>query len=135
MAVDKALLQRAAELRSQLHQASYDYYVLDAPTLPDSVYDRLYRELQDLEAQHPVLRTADSPTQRVGAQPASQFTSVRHNIPLYSLENAFDLDEYRQWTARWQRLAEIDGLASVLPAEPDTEAADRFLRDFRLANL
>ncbi len=95
---------RINELRSQLHKASYAYYVLDAPDLPDSVYDRLYRELQELEAQHPELLTPDSPTQRVGAQPAEQFTSIAHNIPLYSLENAFDIDEYRAWQARWQRL-------------------------------
>ncbi len=95
---------RAAELRSQLQTASYAYYVLDAPDLPDSVYDRLYRELQDLEARYPELQTPDSPTQRVGAQPADQFTSIRHNIPLYSLENAFDTDEYLDWQARWQRL-------------------------------
>ncbi|PZO59606.1 MAG: DNA ligase, partial [Phormidesmis priestleyi] len=67
--------QRVAELRSQLQKASYAYYVLDAPDLPDSVYDRLYRELQDLETQYPDLLTPDSPTQRVGAQPAEQFTS------------------------------------------------------------
>ena len=95
--------QRAGELRSQLQKASYAYYVLDAPDLPDQVYDRLYRELQDLETQYPELITLDSPTQRVGERPASQFTALEHNIPLYSLENAFDLDEYRQWEARWQR--------------------------------
>lgn len=99
------------ELRSQLQKASYAYYVLDDPFLPDPVYDRLYRELQELEAQHPELLTADSPTQRVGETPASQFTSVKHNIPLYSLENAFDLAEYHQWQARWQKL------------EPDTPEA------------
>ncbi|MEO0351917.1 MAG: NAD-dependent DNA ligase LigA [Cyanobacteria bacterium P01_A01_bin.15] len=95
--------QRAGELRSQLQKASYAYYVLDAPDLPDQVYDRFYRELQDLETQYPELITLDSPTQRVGERPASQFTALEHNIPLYSLENAFDLDEYRQWEARWQR--------------------------------
>ena len=95
--------QRAAELRSQLQKASYAYYVLDAPDLPDEVYDRLYRELQDLETQYPRIVTADSPTQRVGERPASQFTALDHNIPLYSLENAFDIDEYRQWETRWQR--------------------------------
>ena len=95
--------QRAQELRSQLQKASYAYYVLDAPDLPDEVYDRLYRELQDLETQYPSLVTPDSPTQRVGERPASQFTALEHNIPLYSLENAFDIDEYRQWEVRWQR--------------------------------
>ncbi|MEL6939527.1 MAG: NAD-dependent DNA ligase LigA [Cyanobacteria bacterium J06598_1] len=103
---------RILELRSQLQKASYDYYVLDAPNLPDSVYDRLYRELQDLEEKYPDLLTPDSPTQRVGAQPAEQFTSTPHNIPLYSLENAFDTEEYLAWQARWQRL------------EPDMPEAD-----------
>ncbi|MEO0757036.1 MAG: NAD-dependent DNA ligase LigA [Cyanobacteria bacterium J06648_16] len=120
--LDTALIKRATELRSQLQQASYEYYVLDAPTLPDSVYDRLYRELQDLETQHPELLTPDSPTQRVGAQPARQFTSVRHNIPLYSLENAFDLDEYHQWEARWQRLADIDDAPAVTELKIDGNA-------------
>ena len=106
--------KRVAELRSQLQKASYAYYVLDAPDLPDSVYDRLYRELQDLEAQHPELLTPDSPTQRVGAEPAEQFTSVTHNIPLYSLENAFDIDEYRDWQSRWQRLEPDVGEAEAI---------------------
>ncbi|MEM1255918.1 MAG: NAD-dependent DNA ligase LigA [Cyanobacteria bacterium P01_H01_bin.21] len=106
--------QRTVELRSQLQKASYAYYVLDAPDLPDEVYDRLYRELQDLENQYPDLITPDSPTQRVGERPASQFTAIEHNIPLYSLENAFDLDEYRQWEARWQRQAPDINQATVV---------------------
>ncbi len=104
-AVEKQAIEtRAAELRSQLQKASYAYYVLDAPDLPDSVYDRLYRELQDIETAHPELLTPDSPTQRIGATPAEQFTSIRHNIPLYSLENAFNIEEYRSWQGRWQKL-------------------------------
>ncbi|MEL6259845.1 MAG: NAD-dependent DNA ligase LigA [Cyanobacteria bacterium J06626_6] len=111
----EAIVKRAAELRSQLQKASYAYYVLDAPDLPDSVYDRLYRELQDLEAQYPTtLLTPDSPTQRVGARPAEQFTSVAHNIPLYSLENAFDTQEYIEWQARWQRLEPDVGEAEAI---------------------
>ncbi|MBD1915343.1 MULTISPECIES: NAD-dependent DNA ligase LigA [Cyanophyceae] len=102
---DETTAARVQTLRSQLQAASYAYYVLDAPDLPDEVYDRLYRELQDLEAAHPELVTPDSPTQRVGERPASQFTSVRHNIPLYSLENAFDLAEFRAWEDRWRRQA------------------------------
>ncbi len=112
-----AIEKRVAELRSQLQKASYAYYVLDAPDLPDSVYDRLYRELQDLETQYPALLTPDSPTQRVGEAPAEQFTSVPHNIPLYSLENAFNIDEYRDWQARWQRLepdlGEVEAIAEL----------------------
>lgn len=98
--------QRVEELKKLLQQAAYEYYVLDAPTLPDAVYDQLYRELQDLESQHPELVTPDSPTQRVGAKPAARFTSVRHNIPLYSLENAFNLEDLANWQERWQRVAQ-----------------------------
>ncbi|CAN1211857.1 NAD-dependent DNA ligase LigA [Tumidithrix helvetica PCC 7403] len=92
--------QRIEELRALLQKASYAYYVLDAPDLADSVYDRLYRELQDLETQYPELITSDSPTQRVGERPASQFVSVQHNIPLYSLENAFTSEDMAAWQER-----------------------------------
>ncbi|HBB36124.1 MAG TPA: DNA ligase [Cyanobacteria bacterium UBA8803] len=102
-AVTPEIQQRAKELRQLVQKASYAYYVLDAPLMEDTVYDRLYRELQDLEIQHPELVTPDSPTQRVGEKPATQFTSVRHNIPLYSLENAFNMEELAKWQERWQR--------------------------------
>ena len=97
--------QRIEELRKLLIQASYAYYVLDSPTMEDAIYDKLYRELQDLETQHPELITTDSPTQRVGEKPATGFTSVAHNIPLYSLENAFDINELKTWDERWRRNA------------------------------
>jgi DNA ligase (NAD+) len=97
--------QRVQELRQLLQKASYAYYVLDNPIMEDTVYDKLYRELQDLEAQYPELVTPDSLTQRVGEKPASQLSSVRHNIPLYSLENAFNIGEFAKWQERWQRYA------------------------------
>ncbi|GAB4189107.1 MAG: hypothetical protein Fur006_30080 [Coleofasciculaceae cyanobacterium] len=97
--------QRVQELRQLVQNASYAYYVLDNPIMEDTVYDKLYRELQDLETQYPELVTPDSPTQRVGEKPASQFSSVRHNIPLYSLENAFNIEEFTKWQERWQRYA------------------------------
>ena len=96
-------LKRIEELRSLLQKASYAYYVLDAPIMEDTVYDRLYRELQELETKNPELITPDSPTQRVGERPATHFTSVRHNIPLYSLENAFNIEELQNWEQRWRR--------------------------------
>ncbi|MEB3232843.1 MAG: NAD-dependent DNA ligase LigA [Leptolyngbyaceae bacterium] len=99
--------QRVMELRSLLQQVSYAYYSLAAPTMEDAVYDRLYRELQDLEGQYPDLITPDSPTQRVGDTPATGFESVTHNMPLYSLENAFDQGELRAWDERWRRHADI----------------------------
>ncbi|MEY3298644.1 MAG: hypothetical protein RLZZ597_1904 [Cyanobacteriota bacterium] len=105
---------RVRDLRRQLQTASYAYYVLDDPIMPDEVYDRLYRELQDLETAHPQLITVDSPTQRVGEKPATQFTSVQHNIPLYSLENAFDLAEFRAWEDRWRRQAPEVGKAAYV---------------------
>ena len=105
--------QRVQQLRQKLQEASYAYYVLDAPIMEDAVYDRLYRELQELETQYPELIAPDSPTQRVGEKAASQFSSVRHNIPLYSLENAFNMEEFARWQERWQRY-----LAQELPLNP-----------------
>ncbi len=102
-AIKPEVKQRVQELRQLLQKASYAYYVLDAPIMEDAVYDRLYRELQDLETQYPELIAPDSPTQRVGEKPATQFASVRHHIPLYSLENAFNLEELRNWDQRWRR--------------------------------
>lgn len=95
--------QRVEQLRQKLQEASYAYYALDNPIMEDAVYDRLYRELQDLETQYPEVITPDSPTQRVGERPATQFTGVRHNIGLYSLENAFNIDEFAAWQERWRR--------------------------------
>ena len=85
-----ASAQRVEELRSLLQHHGHLYYVLDAPTLPDAEYDRLFRELQDLETQHPELRTPDSPTQRVGGKPLSQFDSVRHAVPMLSIRTETD---------------------------------------------
>ncbi|HET6913025.1 MAG TPA: NAD-dependent DNA ligase LigA [Rhodanobacteraceae bacterium] len=81
--------QRAAQLRERIDNANYRYYVLDDPDLPDADYDALMRELESLEEAHPELATAESPTQRVGAAPSSAFASVRHEIPMLSLANAF----------------------------------------------
>ncbi|NER79542.1 MAG: NAD-dependent DNA ligase LigA [Leptolyngbya sp. SIO1D8] len=115
--------QRIQQLRDQLQKASYAYYVLDQPILEDEVYDRLYRQLQELETQHPQLITPDSPTQRVGERPASQFESVRHNIPLYSLENAFGIEEYHAWQDKWQRLEpDVGETAAVAELKIDGSA-------------
>jgi DNA ligase (NAD+) len=105
--------QRIEELRAVLQKASYAYYVLDAPDLADSVYDQLYRELQDLEAKHPEFVTADSPTQRVGERPAAQFVSVQHHIPLYSLENAFTSADMATWQERCLKVIKEDEAQEV----------------------
>lgn len=81
---------RTAWLRSELNRHSHAYYVLDNPTIPDAEYDKLFRELQVLEASHPELIQPDSPTQRVGGAPLPQFAQVRHSVPMLSLGNAFD---------------------------------------------
>jgi DNA ligase (NAD+) len=108
MTVTPEIKQKVAQLREQLQAAGYAYYVMDNPLMEDGVYDQLYRQLQDLESQYPALITADSPTQRVGDRPATKFTTVKHNIPLYSLENAFNDQELIKWETRWQKqLAEL----------------------------
>jgi DNA ligase (NAD+) len=82
---------RAAWLRERLNWHNYRYYVLDAPEIPDAEYDRLFQELQALEAAHPGLRAADSPTQRVGGRPLEAFTPVRHRVPMLSIRTETDI--------------------------------------------
>ncbi|SOY46191.1 NAD-dependent DNA ligase LigA [Cupriavidus taiwanensis] len=84
-----AAASRVAWLRDELDRHNYQYYVLDAPTIPDAEYDALFSELLALELEHPELQTPDSPTQRVGGEPLSAFDSVRHRVPMLSLNNAF----------------------------------------------
>lgn len=85
--------QRIAALREQIEEHNYRYHVLDAPSIPDSEYDRLLRELEALEDAHPELQTPDSPSRRVGARPAAGFATVQHAIPMLSLANAFELPD------------------------------------------
>ncbi|MGK7921518.1 MAG: NAD-dependent DNA ligase LigA, partial [Trichodesmium sp.] len=105
------------KLREQLQEAGYAYYVLDNPIMEDAIYDRLYRELQELETEYPQLIVPDSPTQRVGEKPATKFVSVKHNVPLYSLENAFNIEELKSWQERWQRQLIIDPNSNSNPQE------------------
>ncbi|MDD2844022.1 MAG: NAD-dependent DNA ligase LigA [Rhodoferax sp.] len=83
---------RIAQLRQTLHAHAHRYYVLDAPTLPDAEYDRMFRELQTLEARHPELVTPDSPTQRVGGKPLDQFGQIRHAVPMLSIRTETDTE-------------------------------------------
>jgi two-component system, cell cycle response regulator len=127
--VPPSLAARAAELREAIERANHEYYVLDAPTLSDAEFDRLFRDLRALEAEHPELRTPDSPTLRVGAEPASRLEKTPHLAPMLSLDNAFDADELRAWETRNARIADevrsggyvaepkIDGLAVALTYE------------------
>jgi len=125
----KGAAARAAELRRILERANHAYYVLDKPELSDAEYDRLFRELQELEAKHPEVRTPDSPTLRVGAEPAAGFKKHRHLVPMLSLANAFTEAELVEWEERNARLVpdvkeagytlevKIDGAAVCLTYE------------------
>lgn len=106
--VDPALAARAGTLREQIERAIHEYYVLDRPTLSDAAYDKLFRELQELESKHPTLRTADSPTLRVGIEPQSVLAKHQHVVPMLSLANAFNAEELTEWEERLVRLAGED---------------------------
>jgi DNA ligase (NAD+) len=101
-------VQRAAWLRGEIERHNRAYYELDAPTIPDADYDRLFRELQGLEQQFPELLTVDSPTQRVGAPPLKAFPSRQHGVPMLSLNNAFDAVEVEAFDQRVR-----DGLETI----------------------
>jgi DNA ligase (NAD+) len=120
--------RRAEELRAQLREASHRYYVLDAPTLSDAEYDRLFRELEELEKAHPELVTPDSPTQRVGAAPSEKFAKVTHSRQMMSLANAMTEEELAEFKGRIHKLLgeekvrycvepKLDGLAVSLRYE------------------
>jgi DNA ligase (NAD+) len=108
--------ERAVFLRDELARHNHAYYVMDAPSVPDAEYDRLFRELQGLEEQYPVLRSADSPTQRVGGAALSAFAPVEHRTPMLSLNNAFSDEELQAFDKRVR-----DGLKSAEPVEYSAE--------------
>ena len=93
-------LQQIADLRRQLNEWNYQYYVLDDPTVPDYEYDRALRSLEELEALHPETVTPDSPTQRVGGEALTSFAPVRHPVPLESLQDVFSDEEMLEFVAR-----------------------------------
>ncbi|AEI77338.1 DNA ligase LigA [Cupriavidus necator N-1] len=107
----EAAAKRVAWLRDELDRHNYQYYVLDAPTIPDAEYDALFSELQALELEHPELQTPDSPTQRVGGEPLSAFDSVRHRVPMLSLNNGFADDDVLNFDRRCAQ-----GLGRTAPA-------------------
>ena len=92
--------ERAEDLRRQIAQANRAYHELDAPEIPDVDYDRMVRELEALEREHPELARADSPTQQVGARPSGRFPEVRHAVPMLSLSNAFSDEEVADFVRR-----------------------------------
>ena len=126
----KAPAARAAELRRILERANHAYYVLDKPDMTDAEFDRLFRELQALEDAHPDLRTPDSPTLRVGAEPASAFGKHRHVVPMLSLANAFSDAELQEWEDRNARLApDVRGGGYTLEVKIDGAAVSLTYED------
>ena len=121
--VSEELAARAAALREAVERANYEYHALDRPSISDREYDALFRELQTLEREHPTLRTADSPTQRVGAPPQSQLAKHEHRVPMLSLGNAFDDDELRGWETRLVRLVGEAARAGGYSAELKIDGA------------
>ena len=115
--------ERIDQLTDQLKEAGYRYYVLDDPTMEDYEYDRLYRELEELESAHPELARADSPTKRVGGEVLSQFEKVSHPVPLMSLQDVFSMEELNDFlektiaaegNAEFSVEPKIDGLSVAL---------------------
>jgi DNA ligase (NAD+) len=117
---------RAAELRRLIDDANHRYHVLDDPSIPDADYDRLVRELEALEAEHPELATPDSPTRRVGDTPSGKFAPVKHAVPMLSLGNAFSDDEVREFVARIGR--ETGDAAPAFSVEPKLDGLAISLR-------
>jgi DNA ligase (NAD+) len=118
--------QRAETLRRELNDHNYRYYVLDAPVVSDAEYDRLLRELQQIEKDHPELLAPDSPTQRVGAAPSDAFGEVRHALPMLSIDNAFNDEEMAEWDRRCREGLERDTVDYT--AEPKFDGASVSLR-------
>jgi len=122
----EAAEKRIRALREHIGEHNYRYYVLDDPSIPDAEYDRLMRELQALEQEHPELIDPDSPTQRVGARAAEGFATVEHETPMLSLANAFETDEVMEFDRRVRESLDID--TAVYTAEPKLDGLAISLR-------
>ena len=113
----ESVVRRIRELIAEIRQQDYRYHVLDAPTIGDTQYDQLVAELKRLETEFPDSLDPNSPTQRVGAKPDSGFSEVSHQVPMLSLDNVFDADEFQQFVERMTD--RLDGISSLeLTAEP-----------------
>ncbi len=125
MNASAAIRKKVESLREQIRYHNYRYHSLDDIEIPDAEYDRLVRELQELEEEHPELVTDDSPTQRVGAEPSSALATVQHRLPMLSLDNAFSEDELRDFHARVAEKLEFEDGAPDLrySAEPKLDGA------------
>lgn len=120
---DPRLLEEVSQLRADLDDANYRYYVLDEPKLTDADYDRKLQRLTQLEVEHPTLISPDSPTQRVGAAPAEGFPEVAHAIPMLSLDNAFSRDDVVAFAERVAERLECDATEIEFSCEPKLDGA------------
>jgi DNA ligase (NAD+) len=116
-APEASLAREVERLRKEIEEHNVRYYVHDQPTISDAAYDRLFRRLVELEEGHPELKSPTSPTQRVGGAPAEKFETVRHTMPMLSLDNAMSADELLEFDARVRRLLHSDDTVEYL-AEP-----------------
>ena len=132
MPSDLTIIDHTRELRSRIDYHGHRYYVLDDPEISDSQYDELMQELRRIEAKHPALVTPDSPTQRVGAEPLDGFERAEHPIPLLSLGNAFDEEEFMAWHTRVADLLEEPGFDMVCELKFDGLAVALTYEDGRL---
>ncbi len=132
MTAPREIRARARELAEELNQHNYRYYVLDDPSISDAEYDRLLRELQEIEEAHPGLKSPDSPTQRVGAPPVSEFATVEHGAPMLSLNNAFDAGEVKAFDQRIRKALDVDSVEYVAEPKLDGLAVSLTYEDGRL---
>ena len=124
MSASTAIRETLESLREQIRHHNYRYHVLDDPEVPDAEYDRLVRQLQQVEEKHPDLITSDSPTQRVKDEPVSAFSTLEHRIPMLSLGNAFSPDELHDFHRRVTERLEIGADESLrYAAEPKLDGA------------
>ena len=127
MSAPASLRKHAEDLRREINHHNYLYYVVDQPVISDAQFDRLLRELQEIEAKHPDLITPDSPTQRVGAKPSEEFGEVRHAIPMTSMDNAFSDEELGEWDQRVRKGLETEDEITYT-AEPKFDGTSISLR-------
>lgn len=133
MKADSDIVSHIRSLREKINYHNYRYYVLDDPELSDAAFDRLFRELEDLEKQHPELLSADSPTQRVGPAPLKTFETVRHILPMLSLANCFTSEEVLEFDQRIKRHLKITGdIEYVVEAKLDGVALELVYEQGRL---
>ncbi len=124
----------AARLRAEIDRHNRLYYVDAAPEISDRDYDRLLKKLEAIEAAHPELVTAESPTQRVGGQPIEGFATVRHAVPMLSIDNTYNYDEVREWDARVRKALNADDVIRyVVELKVDGVAVSLRFEDGRFA--